>query len=101
VHVAVEHFDVGVGLDLAAAHSPACPSEADGLDRLAHDLEGNLLQVEDDVGGVFDHARNRAELVLDAFDATAVMAAPSIELSSTRRRLLPIVVRIRAETAAP
>ena len=70
VHVAVEHFDVGVGLDLAAAHiARLIHGEADGFDSLAHDLEGNLFQVEDDIGGVFDHARNRAEFVLDAFDA--------------------------------
>jgi hypothetical protein len=70
VHVAVQHFDVGVGLDLAAAHvAGLVHAQAHGLDALAHDLEGNLLQVEDDVGGVFDHARNRAEFVLHAFDA--------------------------------
>ena len=34
----------------------------------AHDLEGNLLQVENDIGGVFHYARDRAEFVLDAFD---------------------------------
>ena len=38
-------------------------------DAFAHHLERNLLQVEDDVGGVFDHARDRAEFVRDAFDA--------------------------------
>ena len=42
--------------------------QAHGLDAVAHDLEGNLLQVEDDIGGVFDHARDRAEFVLHAFD---------------------------------
>ncbi len=41
------------------------------LHAFAHHLERNLLQVEDDVGGVFDHARNGAELVRNAFDAYA------------------------------
>ena len=45
--------------------------EADGAHALAHHLERNLLQVEDDVGGVFDHARNGAEFVRHAFDAHA------------------------------
>ena len=71
MHVAIEHFDVGIGLDLAAdSTSPERSTlQADGVDPLAHHLERNLLQVEDDVGGVFDHARNRAEFVRDAFDA--------------------------------
>ena len=34
----------------------------------AVELEGNLLQVEDDVGRVLDHAADRGELVLDALD---------------------------------
>jgi hypothetical protein len=32
-------------------------------------LNGTLLEVEDDVGGVFNDARYRAEFVLHAFDA--------------------------------
>ena len=43
--------------------------QAHGAHALAHHLEGDLLQVEDDIGGVFDHAGNRAELVRHAFDA--------------------------------
>ncbi len=70
MNVAVEHFDVGVGFDLAAADfAGLIDGEAHGLDSVAHDLERNLLQVEDDVGGVFHHARDGAEFVLDAFDA--------------------------------
>ena len=38
-------------------------------DAFADHLERNLLQVEDDVGGVFDNARNGAEFVRHAFDA--------------------------------
>src|SRR6185437_3883324 len=40
-----------------------------GLDAFAHHLERHLLEVEYDIGRVFDHARNRAEFVIDAFDA--------------------------------
>ncbi len=39
-----------------------------GLDSLAHDLEGDLLEIEDDIGGILDHAGNRAELVLGPAD---------------------------------
>src|SRR5437899_382373 len=69
VNVAVEHFDVGVGLDLPAEHlTGVVQADPRDLDAFAHDLEGNLLEVENNVGGVFDHARNRAELVVHAFD---------------------------------
>ena len=33
------------------------------------DLEGDLLEVEDDVGGVFHHTRNGAEFMLHTIDA--------------------------------
>jgi hypothetical protein len=70
VQIAVEHFNVGVGLNLAAHHfAGLIDGNAHRFEALAHDLERNLLQVEDDVGGVLDHARNGAELMLHAFDA--------------------------------
>src|SRR5262245_32901168 len=70
VNVAIEHFDVGVGLDLSAANIPwSIDAQTDGLGSLPHDLEGDLFQVQDDVGGVFHDAGNGTEFVLDAFDA--------------------------------
>ena len=70
VQVPVEHFDVGIGLDLAREDvAGTIDAEANGLDALAHDLERDLLQVEDDVGGVFDNAGDGAEFVVGAFDA--------------------------------
>ena len=69
VHVAVQHFDVGIGFDLPAQNfAGRVGFEAHGAHALAHHLEGNLLQVEDDIGGVFDHAGNGAEFVRHAFD---------------------------------
>ena len=41
------------------------------LHAFAHHLERNLLQVQDDVGGVFDNAGNGTELVRNSFDAHA------------------------------
>ena len=58
VQVAVQHFDIGAGFDLAGGHfAGLVDTQADGLDAIVHHLERNLLQVQDDVGRVFDHAR--------------------------------------------
>src|SRR5262249_22058037 len=58
------------GLDLSAPHIPVLVhTQANGLDAVAHDFEGNLLQVQNDISGVFHHPRNRAEFVLYALDA--------------------------------
>src|SRR5258706_7183138 len=43
-------------------------SERERLGVVAVQLQGNLLQVEDDVGRVLDHAGNRRELVQHAVD---------------------------------
>ena len=69
VDVLIENFDIGVGFDHAGGHyAGLIGAQVDGLGRVAAQLEGNLLQVEDDVGGVFDHAGNRLEFVQHAFD---------------------------------
>src|SRR5439155_24208159 len=70
MHVAIEHFDVRIGLDLAAADiASAIHRDTDGLDSLAHNFERNLFQVENDVSRVLDDAWNGAEFVLDPLDA--------------------------------
>src|SRR5450755_794636 len=70
VQVAVEHFDVLVGLNLGA-HDFAgmIDGQVHGFHAVAHDLEGNLFEVKNDVGGVFDHAGDGAEFMLHALDA--------------------------------
>ena len=69
VDVLVEHFDVGVGLDHAGGdHSRLIGAQVDRFRRVTGQLERNLLEVEDDVGGVFDHPGDRLELVQHAFD---------------------------------
>src|SRR5205807_8888443 len=69
VDVLIEHFHVGIGFDHAAGDF-ACliGLEINGLGTFARQLEGHLLQVEDDVGSVFHHAGNGLELVQHAFD---------------------------------
>src|SRR5437762_14242573 len=72
MQVAIEHFDVVIGFDLAA-HDLAGAVDIQPRDAhsFADHFERNLLQVEDDVGGVFDHAGNGAELVGDSIDTHA------------------------------
>jgi len=70
-------------------------------------LQRNLLQVEDDVGRVFDHAGIGENSWSTPSILTAVIAAPSIDDSSTRRSALPIrraeasLERLGVEPAEP
>ena len=69
VNVFVQHLDIRVGLDHAGGdHAGLVGAQVDGFGRVAAELEGNLLQVQDDVGRVLDHAGDRLELVQHAFD---------------------------------
>src|ERR1700760_772066 len=72
VQVAIEHFNIVVGFDLAA-HDLARSVYADARDAgpFADHLERNLLQVQDDVGCVFDNAGNGTELMRNSLDAHA------------------------------
>ena len=47
----------------------ASDAQVKRLGTVAVELERNLLQVEDDVGRIFDHAGDRLELVQHALDA--------------------------------
>ena len=68
VDVFVEHFDIAIGFDHAAGdYARLIGAQVDGFRRVAGQLERNLLQVEDDVGRVFDHAGDRLEFVQHAF----------------------------------
>ena len=68
VDVFVENFDVAIGFDHAGGDDARLiGAQIDRLRRIAAQLERNLLQVQDDVGRVFDHAGNRLELVQHAF----------------------------------
>ena len=69
VDVLVEHFDIGVGLDHAGGdHARLIGAQVDCLGRVARELERNLLQVQDDVGRVFNYAGDRLEFVQHAFN---------------------------------
>ena len=68
--IAVEHFHLVAGLDLAAERlTGVFDAQARGMHPLAEHFKGNLFQVQDDVGGVLHHAGDRAEFVRDALDA--------------------------------
>src|SRR5262249_5331582 len=65
----VEHGKVSVFLDLRGGDGTGLfDIEINGLRQIGVELDRNLLQVEDDVGGVFDHAGDRREFVQNAFD---------------------------------
>ena len=67
--VAVDHLDRFVGLHVGAGHHAALVAlDADDLGRFAVVLDDQRLDVEHDVGHVFDHAGQRGELVLRALD---------------------------------
>jgi hypothetical protein len=69
VGVRLEDLDVAVGLNVAAAHFAGLVDlQGQGLDLIGVQLQRNLLEVEDDVGRVLDHARDRRELVQHAVD---------------------------------
>ena len=42
--------------------------EINRLRQVGVELDGHLLEIQDDVGRIFDDARNRREFVQDAFD---------------------------------
>src|SRR5581483_10567717 len=69
VDALVEDLDVGVGLDHAAGdNARLVGAQVDGFRTFPVELEGNLLEVQDHVGGVFDDSGDRLELVQNAFD---------------------------------
>ncbi len=70
VNVLVENLDVAVGFDHAGRNDARLVgAQIKRLGTVARELEGNLLEIQDDVGGVFNHAGDRLELVQHALDA--------------------------------
>src|SRR6266852_625603 len=70
VDVLVEDLDIAVGFDHAGGDDTGLVgTEVEGLGAFTGELEGNLLEVQDDVGRVFDDAGDGLELVQNAFDA--------------------------------
>ena len=77
VNVLVENLDVAVGLDHARGDDAGrVGAQVQGLGAFARQLEGDLLQVEDDVGRVLDHAADGLELVQHALDADGGYGRP-------------------------
>ena len=68
VDVFVEDFNVAIGFDHAAGdNSGLIRAQIDRFRGIARKLERNLLQVEDDVGRIFDDTGDRLEFVQHAF----------------------------------
>src|SRR5580658_4416966 len=69
VDVFIQNLDIRICFDHARCdHTRLIGAQIDGFGRVAAELEGNLLQVQDDVGGVLDHSGDRLEFVQYAFD---------------------------------
>ena len=69
VRVRLEDLDVAVGLDVARPHfAGLVDADRQRLGVVDVQLQRNLLEVEDDVGRVLDHAGDRRELVQHAVD---------------------------------
>ena len=70
VDVLVQDLHVAVGFDHAGGDDAGLVgAQIERLGTVARELEGNLLEVQDDVGRVFDDAGDGLELVQHAFDA--------------------------------
>src|SRR6266436_4633633 len=69
VHALVEHGEVRVFLDLRRGHwTGLLDVDVDRLRQVGVELDGHLLQIEDDVRGILDHAGDRRKFVQHAFD---------------------------------
>src|SRR6266849_4116410 len=69
VHAFVEDGEVRVFLDLRGGdRTGLLDVDVNGLGQVGVELDGHLLQVEDDVGGILDHAGDRRKFVQHAFD---------------------------------
>ncbi len=69
VNVFVENFDVAIGFDHAGSdNARLIGAQINRLGSVAAQLERNLLQVQDDVGRVFNHSGNGLEFVQHAFN---------------------------------
>ena len=67
--IGIEDHDIADGLDVAGGHDRrALLLEHHPLRAFALHLDGDVLDVEDDVGDVLAHARDRGELVQHAVD---------------------------------
>src|SRR5262249_54569678 len=69
VNVLVEDLDIRIRLDHARRnHTRLIGTQINRLRRVSAQLERNLLQVQDDISRVFNHAGNRLEFVQNAFN---------------------------------
>src|SRR5258707_4263857 len=69
VHALVEHGEIRIFLDLGAGdHARLLNVQVNGLRQIVVQLDGHLLQVQDDVGRILNHTGDRRELVQHALD---------------------------------
>src|SRR6267154_4127754 len=69
VHALIEDGEIRVFLDLRRGdRTGLLDVDVNRLRQVGVELDGHLLQVEDDVRGILDHARDRRKFVQHAFD---------------------------------
>src|SRR5215472_8587580 len=70
IDVLIQNFDVRIFLDHSGGYlARLIDYEAERLHPLDVDLQGNLLEVQNNVGSVFHHAPNQRKLMHHALDA--------------------------------
>ena len=69
MHVRIEYFDIGIRRNAAGGQgSGLVRFQVDGFGVIDIELERNLLQVHDDICGIFRHVGDRSELVQNTLD---------------------------------
>src|SRR5256885_7474112 len=69
VHAFIEHGEVGVLFDLRGGdRAGLLDVHVNRLGQIGVQFDGNLLQIEDDIGGVLNYAGDRRKFVQHAFD---------------------------------
>jgi len=69
VQCRIEDLDIGVALNIAGGNlSRSRLRDRQRLRLVPVQLERDLLEIKNHVGGIFDHAFDRRELMLNAFD---------------------------------
>ena len=108
VRIRLEDLDVGVGLDVARLDfAGLVDAQVERLGGVDVHLQRNLLEVQDDVGRVLDHAGDRRELVEHAVDLHRGhrRALDRREQHAPHRvadrRAEPALERLRVEPAEP
>jgi hypothetical protein len=69
IHILVENLDIAIGLNVGSGqHTGRIGFEVNCFRSFAVQTKRNLLEVQDDIGGIFDDSRDRRKLMQNAFN---------------------------------